>query len=58
MRPSYSSSQKTVCLVPQKNTVGPTAPSVDELCEVKWSSDEVLTATMLTAGKYQGCVCW
>ena len=60
--PSYFvvkfSVDETVCLVPRKNVVGPTTPSVDELCEVKWSSGEVLTATVLAAGKCQGCVCW
>ena len=47
----------TISTIPRKNFVGTTVPSVDDCCEVKWSSSEVLTATMLSTGKCDECVC-
>ena len=41
----------TISMIPRKNIVGTTVPAVDDCCEVKWSSGEVLTATVLAAGK-------
>ena len=38
-------------MIPRKNIVGTTVPDVDDCCEVKWSSGEVLMATILAAGK-------
>ena len=41
----------TISMIPRKNIVGTIVPAVDDCCEVKWSSGEVLTATVLAAGK-------
>lgn len=47
----------TISMIPRKNIVGTTVPSVDDWCEMKWSSGEVLMATVLAAGKCDQCVC-
>ena len=46
----------TISMIPRKNIVGTTVPSVDDCCEVRWSSGEVLKATVLAAGKCDECV--
>jgi hypothetical protein len=38
-------------MISRRNIVGTTVPAVDDCCEVKWSSGEVLMATVLAAGK-------
>ena len=41
----------TISMIPRRNIVGTTVPSLDDCCEVKWSNGEVLMATVLAAGK-------
>ena len=40
----------TISIIPRKNIVSATVPSVEECCEVKWSNGEVIMATVLAAG--------
>ena len=47
----------TISMIPRKNIIGTTTPSVDDCCEVKWSSGEVLMATVLAAGKCFFFIC-
>ena len=42
---------ETVCIVPQKKIMSPAIPSVGDSYEVKWSSGEILTATVLATGE-------
>jgi hypothetical protein len=42
----------TISMIPRRNIVGTTVPAVDDCCEVKWSSGEVLMAAGLAAGKW------
>ena len=42
---------ETVCVIPRKNLVAEIVPSLGDSCEVKWSDGEILTATLLAAGK-------
>ena len=42
---------ETICVVPRKNIVSSSVPSVGDDCEVKWSDGEILTAVVMAAGK-------
>ena len=42
---------ETVCVIPRKNVVSEIVPSVGDKCDVKWSDGDILTATLLAAGK-------
>ena len=59
--PSYFvvkfSMDDTISMIPRKNIVGATVPSVEDCCEVKWSNGEILMATVLAAGKCNKNVC-
>ena len=41
----------TISIIPRKNIVSATVPSVEDCCEVKWSNGEIIIATVLAAGK-------
>ena len=43
---------ETFCITPRKHVVNPSIPSVGADCKVKWSSSEVLDATVLAVGEY------
>lgn len=43
---------ETVSVVPRKNITNKAIPPIDGEVDVKWSDGEVLTATLLAAGKH------
>ena len=47
---------ETVCIIPKKNIVDVAVPPIGNQCQVKWSNGEILTATLLAAGKSQTIV--